>query len=136
MPTLNPVHLGPGEKLKRRRVLVVDDSRVGRTMVKRSLPADWNVELSDASDGKDAIDCLSNELFDVVFLDLTMPRIDGYGVLAWLKENRQEPIVIVVSADLQPAAKARVLMSGAFDFVPKPPEPGRILQILELAGVL
>ncbi len=105
-------------------------------MVKNALPSDWDVELVDAIDGKDAINCLSTGLFDVVFLDLTMPRIDGYGVLAWLKENGQQPIVIVISADLQPAAKARVLMTGAFDFVPKPPEPGRILQILELAGVL
>jgi CheY-like chemotaxis protein len=125
-----------GKELAKLRALVVDDSRVGRMMVKSSLPADWDVELHEAGDGREAIDRLERRSFDVVFLDLTMPRVDGYGVLAWLKENGSQPIVIVVSGDVQPVSKARVLMLGAFEFVAKPPDPDKVMQTLRLAGVL
>lgn len=119
-----------------KRVLIVDDSRVGRKMVKRSLPDDWDIDLSEAGDGQQAIDYLGGEDFDVVFLDLTMPIVDGYDVLRWLKNHDLDPIVIVISGDVQPEAKVRVLLLGAFEFVPKPPDKEVLERILKLAGVL
>jgi CheY-like chemotaxis protein len=119
-----------------RRALVVDDSRVGRLMIRTALPAGWDVELVEASDGQQAIDLLTSERFDVVFLDLMMPLVDGYEVLQWLQEKGMDMIVVVVSSDLQPAAKARALTLGAFEFVRKPPDHDRMRDALELAGLL
>jgi CheY-like chemotaxis protein len=119
-----------------RRALVVDDSRVGRRMIRSALPSDWEVEVFEAADGQEAIDLLASEPYDVVFLDLVMPGTDGYGVLEWLRETELDPIVVVVSTDLQPAAKVKVFLLGAFEFVTKPPDRGRIRRTLELAGLL
>ncbi len=118
------------------KILIVDDSRVGRLLVRRGLPANWAVEISEVSDGQEAIKALTACDFEVVFLDLTMPNLDGYGVLRWLKSWRHQPIVIVISADLQPEAKVRTMLLGAFDFINKPPRPEQVYDILELAGVL
>ncbi len=119
-----------------KQVLIVDDSRVGRKLVMRSLPDGWQVQISEAADGQEAVTALAASSFDVVFLDLTMPNLDGYGVLRWLKKRRQMPLVIVISGDLQPEAKVRALLLGAFEFLPKPPRAEAMLAVLRLAGVL
>ena len=119
-----------------RRALVVDDSRIGRQMVRAALPTNWDAEIVEAADGQQAIDLLSSEQFDVVFLDLVMPGVDGFGVLKWLNEQDTAPIVMVVSTDLQPATMDRVLTTGAFEFIPKPPDQDRVRRALEVAGLL
>ena len=53
---------------------------------------------------------------DLIFLDLTMPEMDGYGVLETLK-RRVRSKVIVVSGDIQPEAHERVMALGALDFI-------------------
>ncbi len=119
-----------------KQVLIVDDSRVGRRLVRRCVPAEWDAEFTEASGGQGAIDTLSQQEIDVLFLDLTMPEVDGYAVLKWLKASDLDPIVIVVSGDVQPEAKVRVLLLGAFEFLAKPTTVDEVRRVLSLAGVL
>ena len=119
-----------------RQVMIVDDSRVGRRLVRRCIPDDWDAEIIEVSGGQQAIDTLASRSLDVVFLDLTMPEVDGYAVLQWIKESEFDPIVIVVSGDLQPEAKVRVLLLGAFEFLGKPTTVDEVSAVLKLAGVL
>jgi CheY-like chemotaxis protein len=71
-----------------------------------------------------------------MFLDLTMPNIDGYGVLEVLQAEGLNCIVIVVSADVQPQARERVLAMGAIAFIPKPVNPEGLQEVLRQYGIL
>jgi two-component system, chemotaxis family, protein-glutamate methylesterase/glutaminase len=103
------------------RVLVVDDSAFARTTLAKLLRASGAVEVvGTARDGLDALEQIGKLDPDVVTLDLTMPELDGIGVLRALA-GRARPRVIVVSisnADTELGAEA--LSLGAIDIVAKP----------------
>jgi CheY-like chemotaxis protein len=88
-------------------VLIVDDSPIARKMLRKALPADWDISIQEAGDGVQAIDIYRQGGVELMFLDLTMPNIDGYGVLEVLQAEGLNCIVIVVSADVQPQARER-----------------------------
>jgi CheY-like chemotaxis protein len=62
-------------------VLVVDDSAVSRKIVIRSLPPEWDVAITQASNGSEALAALGEKHHAVVLLDLNMPVMDGYEFL-------------------------------------------------------
>jgi len=73
---------------------------------------------------------------DLMFLDLTMPEVDGYQVLKALQAEDSMPFVIVVTADIQPKARERVLALGAKAFLGKCITPEDISRVLEENGFL
>src|SRR5262245_24349196 len=96
------------------RVLIVDDSKTARIMCKRVLPARLQEDLVEASGGEEALSFCRSLPIDVMFLDLTMPDVDGYRVLETLRgEGRKTPKVIVMSADIQPEVRQRIERLGA-----------------------
>jgi len=118
-------------------VLVVDDSAVSRSIVIRSLPTGWDVVITQASNGSEALAALSAKPHAVVLLDLNMPVMDGYEFLEALRATDQaKPVVIVLSGDIQPQAQARVAALGANAFVKKPVRAQNILSALQSCGVL
>jgi two-component system, chemotaxis family, chemotaxis protein CheY len=117
-------------------VLIVDDSPIARKMLRKALPADWDISIQEAGDGVQAIDIYRQGGVELMFLDLTMPNIDGYGVLEVLQAEGLNCIVIVVSADVQPQARERVLAMGAIAFIPKPVNPEGLQEVLKQYGIL
>lgn len=117
-------------------ILVVDDSAMARKMLIKSLPADWDVEISQAANGIEAIEAYRAGKAAVMFLDLTMPVLDGYSVLETLRKEDLNSMVIVVSADIQPIALQRVMAMGAIAFVKKPVSPEIISSVLKQYGVI
>lgn len=117
-------------------VLIVDDSPIARKMLRKALPADWDISIHEAGDGVQAIDIYRQGGVELMFLDLTMPNIDGYGVLEVLQAEGLNCIVIVVSADVQPQARERVLAMGAIAFIPKPVNPEGLQEVLKQYGIL
>lgn len=117
-------------------VLVVDDSPMARKMLIKSLPADWDVEITQASSGVEALAAYRAGKVDVMFLDLTMPEMDGYQVLETLRREDLNCLVVVVSADIQPRAQERVLGLGAIAFVRKPVDAQKIETVLRDYGVI
>mgnify|MGYP003679535723 CR=1 FL=1 len=94
-------------------VLVTDDSKLSRRSVKKSLPPELDYDISEATNGQEAIDLLAENTFDLVLLDLTMPDVDGVDVLEYLSKREQcFPNVIVISADFQPEKQRIVLSLG------------------------
>lgn len=116
-------------------ILVVDDSPMARKMLIKSLPPSWDVEISQAGNGVEAIEAYRAGKADVMFLDLTMPVMDGYGVLETLQKEGLDSFVIVVSADIQPIAQERVKKLGAIAFIKKPVNPEAIVEVLRQYGV-
>ena len=117
-------------------ILVVDDSAMARKMLIKALPATWNVEITQAGNGVEAIAAYRAGKADVMFLDLTMPVMDGFQVLETLQKEDLNSFVIVVSADIQPVAQERVIKLGAIAFVKKPVTAEVMETVLKQYGVM
>ncbi|MFE8069553.1 response regulator [Marinobacteraceae bacterium S3BR75-40.1] len=116
-------------------VLICDDSGMARKQMARALPGDWDIDVTFAVDGEDCLEKLRQGLGDILFLDLNMPGLDGYGVLEHVRAEELPTLVIVVSGDIQPEARARVLKLGAIDFIKKPTDTDRVATLLTDYGV-
>ncbi len=112
-------------------VLICDDSGLARKQMARALPESWATTLGFATNGAEAVAWLRSNPVDVMFLDLTMPEMDGYQVLEWLQQEGLEVKVIVVSGDIQPEAHQRVMNLGALEFLQKPVAPEKVLETIE-----
>ena len=101
-------------------VLVADDSKLSRRSVIRALPEDLEYNITEAINGQEAIDALSESNFALVLLDLTMPEVDGVGVLEFLHEKTDAPNVIVISADFNLKSKKLFYLSELSVFFANP----------------
>lgn len=116
-------------------VVICDDSRLARKQMAAALRG-WNVAVTFAEHGLEALEAVRAGKGDLVFLDLTMPIMDGYQTLERIRCDDLPAMVIVVSADIQPEARARVLAAGALDFIKKPSSPELIAEVLQKFGLL
>jgi CheY-like chemotaxis protein len=109
----------------RRRVpaiLVVDDDRATRHVTRAVLTkAGYKVRL--APDGARALTRLRTGTFDLMLLDVWMPRMDGLQLLAKLKGRKRTPRIIVMTSDDTPETLLRAIRQHAFQYVRKPVEP-------------
>ena len=112
-------------------ILVVDDSKMSRKLVIKALPEEWGAEVFQASNGVEALSIFHEISPDVVFLDLTMPELDGFGVLTKLMAEGNSTPVIVISADIQTKAYERAISLGARAFIQKPMESGDIRKVVQ-----
>jgi len=106
------------------RVLIVDDERPARLRLRELLASEADVEvIGEAADGVEAVERIERDAPDVVLLDVEMPELDGFGVLAAL-EDEQLPSVIFVTAFSHYAVRA--FDAQALDYVTKPVSPERL----------
>jgi two-component system chemotaxis response regulator CheY len=117
-------------------VLICDDSLLARKQVRKSLPDTFDAEFQTASNGLEALSILRQQEIGLVFLDLTMPELDGIGVLEVIKAERIDCFVIVISADIQPEMQKRVMELGALAFVQKPVSEDKLSGILKQYGLI
>jgi chemotaxis protein CheY-P-specific phosphatase CheC len=101
----------------------------------RSLPEDWDIEVIFANNGEDGMDKIHQHKPTILFLDLNMPVLDGYGVLERLKNENIAVTTIVVSGDIQAEAHARVKALGALDFIKKPIDKNKLEELLSKHGI-
>jgi len=116
-------------------VLICDDSSFARKQMARALPKGWDVDVSFASNGAEALVAISSGKADILFLDLNMPVMDGYETLATIRAMDLPTMTIVVSGDIQPEAQARVTQLGAMAFLKKPVSEDEIAQVLVKYGI-
>lgn len=116
-------------------IVICDDSAMARKQLARALPPDWDVDITFAANGQEAIDALERGLGEVMFLDLTMPVMDGYETLEEIKALDLSTLVVVVSGDIQEEAYRRVMAFGAVDFIKKPADPLVIEDVLQRYGI-
>ncbi|MBV9606594.1 MAG: chemotaxis-specific protein-glutamate methyltransferase CheB [Solirubrobacterales bacterium] len=105
------------------RVVVADDSALMRNIVTQSLTKAGLEVVGSARDGDEALALCERERPDAMTLDLTMPGLDGLGVLRILRERTDTSIPVVVVSAFSAAHGARAvdaLAEGAFDLVSKP----------------
>jgi two-component system, chemotaxis family, chemotaxis protein CheY len=115
------------------KILVTDDSKMARKMVIKTLTEniEGDLEIFEAQNGQEALDIYKEVSPKIVFLDLTMPIMDGFTALEKIKEFDANAKVVVISADIQKLSMDRVLQLGAFNFVKKPIDSEKMKQIFE-----
>ena len=109
--------------LKKAQVLVVDDSRMMRAALSRSLRELGFTNISEAVDGGDAIHKLLEKSYDLMLLDMEMPVMNGMEVLAAMKLDSRlggVPVIVISAAD-QIEKAVQCIEAGAEDYLPKPP---------------
>jgi DNA-binding response OmpR family regulator len=114
------------------RVLVVDDDRTTRHLM-RAVLAKEGFAVGVAKDGTEAIARLRAKRYDLMLLDVWMPRLDGLGVLDRLAGTKRKPTVVVLTADDTPETLLRALRRQAHQFVHKPIEPQALVTIVREA---
>lgn len=107
------------------RLLVVDDNEDNRYTLIMRLEIEGYEDITAADDGEAALELLRMQEFDLVLLDVMMPKLDGYQVLARLKaEGRLHNIpVIMISALNEIDSVVRCIELGAVDYLSKPFDP-------------
>jgi adenylate cyclase len=106
------------------KILIADDNRVNQLLLARGLEHEGHT-VAFAEDGRQALDLLRREPFDLLLLDVLMPELDGYEVLAELQDDRhlRDIPVIVTSALDEIDSVVRCLEMGAEDYLTKPVNP-------------
>ncbi|MEI5640828.1 MULTISPECIES: response regulator [unclassified Pseudoalteromonas] len=116
-------------------VLVCDDSTVARKQVVKHLQRALDLTVFQAENGQQALQLLQQQQIDLLCLDLTMPVLDGIGVLEAIKAQQIECYVVVISADIQAQMKAKVESLGALGFLEKPVNAEQLLSLLHQYGI-
>ena len=111
------------------RVLVVDDNAANRELARLFLSG-VGAEISEATNGSEAVQMAQALPYDVVLMDIQMPVLDGYGALRQIRgaqgPNDSTPILaFTANADAQSAA--RLVAAGFDDVVGKPVEPATLI---------
>jgi two-component system alkaline phosphatase synthesis response regulator PhoP len=101
------------------KILVVDDEYNIVELVKYNLKSN-GYEVKEAYDGKEAIEMALSEKFDLIILDLMLPKIDGIEVCKTIKENNPNIKVIMLTAKSSESDKVLGLNIGADDYITKP----------------
>ncbi|HSD09925.1 MAG TPA: sigma-54 dependent transcriptional regulator [Candidatus Binatia bacterium] len=107
------------------RILVVDDDPDIRTILADRLVARGH-EVLESTDGLKALETCSRELPDLMLLDLDLPGADGLTVLERLRQESLPPTVVVITAFATIEKAVEAMRRGAFDFLPKPFQPGLV----------
>jgi adenylate cyclase len=106
-------------------LLVVDDNEDNRYALTRRLAREGYANVATAVDGRQALELLSARSFDLVLLDIMMPNVNGYEVLAQVKADdklRHIPVIMISAIDDMESV-IRCIELGAEDYLPKPFNP-------------
>ena len=101
------------------RILTVDDSRPIRMIVSKEL-IEMGFEVGEAEDGNDGLKKLAAGAFELVVLDVTMPNLDGPGMLAKMREGGDKTPVLMLTSESKTSIVAALMKLGIADYLLKP----------------
>lgn len=111
-----------------KKILVADDAKFMRMMIKDPLTKNGYTDVVEAEDGEQAIEKYKEQQFDFVIMDVSMPNLDGLEALKVIKGIDPGAMVVIYSKMGKQAMLVEASKSGAKDFLVKPFKPERILQ--------
>lgn len=120
----SPARGSAAEAVHDAKILVVDDSKMMRVGIIRSLKQLGFQTMTEAENGREALDRLGQADYDLMLLDVEMPEVNGLQVLDEIRKNPQSaPPVIVISGSQHTGDAVRCIEMGAEDYLPKPFDP-------------
>ena len=121
------------DDFKKLRVLVIDDYPLTREIAKEML-TNFNCEVEDADNAKQALAFFDQAYYDLVLMDVTMPEVDGFQLTKLFREkesaDRHTPIV-AFSANTGAEFRDNCLAAGMDDYLSKPIKPSDLQRILQ-----
>lgn len=109
------------------RVLVVDDDRATRLLIRSMLAAHGHA-VTVAKDGIEALSLLRTRRFDLMLLDVWMPRMSGLDLLERLRSRKRRPRIVVMTSDDAPGTLLKAVRQHALKYLHKPVTAGRLLE--------
>lgn len=116
------------------RTLVVDDEQELRESLKQILPSsfpDVTFNFSEAIDGQDAIDKIKAQHYDLVLMDVKMPRVDGITALKAIKAHDPRTFVVIMTAHGNYSDAVEAIKEGAFDYFQKPVQKDSLFKAID-----
>jgi len=114
------------------KILVVDDEPIVIRSAKRILGAEgYNIE--GASGGRDAINMIENDNYNLVLTDLRMPEVDGIALMKWIRKARPDTGIVVITGYPSQETIKEALDIGIIDYVPKPFTPAGLIDVTRRA---
>lgn len=111
-------------------ILIIDDSKTSRKVLKNMLEADGHIIIGEARDGEEGV-LKFNELHpDITTLDITMPVLDGIEALKRIMKVDKKAKVVMVTAAGQKSKMVDALKHGAAEYIAKPFEPEQVSSII------
>ncbi len=121
-----------------KKILIVDDDRITRHVLRKVLTG-AGFSASVAKDGVEALTVMKTRRFDLLLLDVWMPRMNGLELLARLGRTKTRPRIIVMTSDEAPQTLLEAVRAQTFRYVHKPVEPLALLQtvreVLQATGL-
>jgi DNA-binding NtrC family response regulator len=108
------------------KILIVDDEKAIRRTLRDILEYE-KYEIDEAEDGEIGLQKIEKNSYDVIVLDVKMPKKDGIEVLSAMQEKGIDIPVVVLSGHGNIETAVEAVKKGAFDFIPKPPDLNRLL---------
>ncbi|MCI8565490.1 MAG: response regulator [Lachnospiraceae bacterium] len=110
------------------KIMVVDDAAFMRMMIKNTLTKNGYTDIVEAQDGAEAVAKFDEEKPDMVFMDITMPNMDGLQALKKIKEGHADARIVMCTAMGQQSMVVEAIKYGAKDFIVKPFNADRIVE--------
>lgn len=105
-----------------RRVLVADDNKVNRFILQKFFRK-WDIKADFVENGKDAVDAVNQQGYQLVIMDLHMPEMDGLEATKVIKSYGVEVAIIGLSASISEEERIAAKDAGMDDFIVKPFQP-------------
>ncbi len=112
-------------------ILMVDDSRTSRRVLKDMLERNGHVVVGEAANGREGFESYGKLNPDIVTMDITMPVMDGIEGLKLIKKSYPESKVIMITAAGQNEKVKEAVENGAADFITKPLEESVVVSAIE-----
>ena len=112
------------------KILVVDDHPIVRAGVKRLLAGDSGIEIIEADSGENVLNLVRGARPDLVILDLNLPGVGGFDIIARLVREKTRPRILVLSIHDDPIFAMRALEAGADGYVSKNAPPTQIIEAI------
>lgn len=116
------------------QILIADDYEINQRIVRRILTkVGYNPDV--ATNGHDVLKAVSKKQYDLIFMDVQMPGMDGLQATKFIRKGiTQQPIVIALTANAMPEDKEECLDAGMNDYLSKPFKPDDLLKVLQKWG--
>lgn len=117
-----------------KKLLIVEDELHIRTLLEQALEDledEFDVEILTAADGEEGLNMIRTERPQAVFLDIMMPKKNGYEVCRAVKEDPElkDIIIVLLTAKGQEADRRKGLEIGAYDYMTKPFDPDEVVEL-------
>ncbi len=117
-----------------KKLLIVEDELHIRTLLEQALEDledEFDVEILTAADGEEGLELIREERPQAVFLDIMMPKMNGYEVCKAVKEDPElkDTIIVLLTAKGQEADRRKGLEIGAYDYMTKPFDPDEVVEL-------